>query len=142
MKIPKILLAASLVCLAMLLWLVPAANVVAQTDNTPTPAIVFVTATPSDATTNTNPPAAPGAPATAAATGNAAAPASDASVPREKQALRAALAVLGKQLGQKITYVKTWTWELDAFNDSALGCPASGHLPRPGAARRIRSGGH
>src|SRR5205085_982896 len=84
----------------------------------------FVTATPSDATTNTNPPAAPGAPATAAATGNAAAPASDASVPREKQALRAALAVLGKQLGQKITYVKQWSWELDAFNDSAHGCPA------------------
>ena len=24
----------------------------------------------------------------------------------------------------------------------AAGCPASGHVPRPGAARRIRSGGH
>src|SRR5579859_5094182 len=118
----------------MLVWFVPAANVGAQTADTPTPAIIFVTATPSNNTANTNPPGVATAAATAAVNGTAAANASDAAVPREKQALRLALVVLGKKLGRRVTYVKQWTWELDSFNDSALGCPDSGQTPQKGFA--------
>ncbi len=107
MKPSKLLLAASLFCVALLSVLAPAMNTLAQDNPTATPAIVVAT-----------PAATTSADATA--------------VPREVQARRLAFAALGKRLGRRVDYVKAWTWELLLFKDSMLGCPPEGQTPIPG----------
>lgn len=50
-------------------------------------------------------------------------------VPREFQAFRKAREMLAKKINRSLfslTYVKAWTWSLELFNDSALGCPPQG----------------
>ncbi len=111
MKVSKLLLAASLLCVAMLTVLAPAFSAVAQDNPTPTPAPI-VTAT--------------GPAPSGGGSGD------ETPVPREIQALRAARALLSKKLGKRITYVKAWSWELLLFKDSALGCPADGQAAKPG----------
>jgi hypothetical protein len=116
LKLSRILFAASLLCFAALIALVPAIDVVAQ-DNTPQP---VVTATPQPEG------GAEGTPTEAAA-------ASDR--PREMRALDVARAALAKKLNRPLSYFKylnSWTWELTLFKDSALGCPADGQTATPG----------
>jgi hypothetical protein len=111
LKASKLLLAASLICVALLSVLATATTTTAQ-DNTPTPTAEIVVATD-------NPPAA---------SDNAEA----TPVPREVQARRLAFAALGKKLGRRIDYVKAWTWELMLFKDSMLGCAPAGQTATKG----------
>jgi hypothetical protein len=111
LKVSKLLLAASLLCVALLTFLAPAFSAVAQDNTTPTPAPIVTATGPA--------PAGGGA-------------GDETPVPREIQALRAARALLSKKIGKRITYVKAWTWELLLFKDSALGCPAEGQTATPG----------
>jgi len=110
LKPTKLLLAASLLCVALLTTLAPVLNVAAQ-----------------------GPTATPGAPTANPPAGGGGGGAGDATpVPREIQALRVGRAALAKKLGRRIDYVKAWTWELLLFKDSALGCPADGQTAKAG----------
>ncbi len=121
MKLSKVLLAASLVCAALLMMIAPALNVQAQgPDSTPNG---IVTATPVATSADTT-----------AATGTPAATDNGTPVPRELQAFRAARAVLSKKINQRISYVKAWTWELVLFKDNMLGCPPDGQTAVKGDA--------
>src|SRR5664279_5042834 len=100
-KVSKILVVVSLLCLGLLVFLMPALNVVAQ-DSTATPLQVIITATPSSATQ------APEGTADANAALNATADASGNSpdTPPYIQAVRAAGAIYAKQLGTTYLWIK------------------------------------
>ncbi len=123
LKPSKLLFAACLISMALLVVMTPALNIVAQGDATPTPLPIVG---PTDSAAGAAPTAAP-ADATA--------------VPREKQALDLARAAVAKKVGRSpsfFKYVKAWSWELLLFKDSALGCPASGQTPKAGDAAGYR----
>ncbi len=115
LKPSKLLLAASLICVALLTILASATTTIAQDNTTPTPTGEIAIAT------------------SAATTAAEATP-----VPREVQARRLAFAALGKKLGRRVDYVKAWTWELLLFKDSMLGCPPEGQTPTKGDAAGYR----
>jgi hypothetical protein len=125
LKFSKLLLAASLLCAVVLMAISPALYVSAQ-GGTATPAGI-VTATPGGTTGGT------GADLGGVVASTATPDANGTPVPRELQAFRAARAVLSKKIGQRISYVKAWSWELVLFNDNALGCPAEGQQATPGS---------
>jgi hypothetical protein len=129
LKVSKLLIATSLFFVALLFALTPAVNVVAQTGATNTPAIVIVTATPSGSTDSGAGTASTGA--SAAATVSAT---DDPNVPYDKKLIRTALAALSKKLNRKITIVKGYEYELQAFPDSGLGCAPQGEVVVKGDA--------
>ncbi|HVO42049.1 MAG TPA: hypothetical protein VMT34_05490 [Aggregatilineales bacterium] len=128
-KWQRIGLIATLVGMVAAVLLVPITSVTAQTTSTPT--TVFATVTPV-ASQAAAPAAAVGAGGVAVETPTL--QANETPVPREIQAFRLARTVLSKKIGRHLTYVAAWTWSLDLFHDSALGCPGPNDVVTKGDA--------
>jgi hypothetical protein len=124
-----------LLAIAVAVMLAPITS--ATADSTATPTFNFATVTPAGTSSSATGTAAPASSGTGsggvAVTTPTLAP-NETPVPREIQAFRLARTVLSKQLGRHITYVASWTWSLDLFHDSALGCPGPNDVAKTGDA--------
>jgi hypothetical protein len=122
LKRSRLFVTLALMCLAMMMIVMPAADVIAQ-DPTPTPAIVIITATPVGGGLPTLPPPDQAPPAQAV----------DATPsPPGWDAFNAARQVLQRRINRNLRYVESWFWEIAAFPDNRLGCAAEGQTIIPG----------